>query len=584
METVNIRINGTDVTAPKGSTILEAARLAGVEIPTLCYLREINEIGACRICMVEVGLRPGGPRKLCASCVYPIAEGMDIWTSTPKVINARRKNIELLLSNHNKSCLSCVRSGNCELQKLSKDYNVENTNMYAGSMTPSEIDDSAPHMIRDNSKCVLCRRCVAVCSATQGIGVIGPNERGFATHIASPFGMGLGETSCVSCGQCIAVCPVGALREKDNTMDVLNAIADPEKHVVVQVAPAVRAALGEAFGYPIGTDVEGKMVAAMRRVGFEKVFDTNFGADLTIMEEANEFVERVQNGGVLPMITSCSPGWVKYCEHYFPDMTENLSSCKSPQQMLGATLKTYYAEKAGWNPKDIVSVSIMPCTAKKFEIGRDNQSASGYPDVDITITTREFARMIETLGINFNDLPDEEFDNPLGEGTGAAVIFGATGGVMEAALRTAVETLTGETLESVDFTEVRGTKGIKEATYHVAGMDVKVAVASGLKNASDLLNKVKSGEAQYHFIEIMGCPGGCVNGGGQIQQPGSVRNFVDIQALRAGALYRNDANRPLRKSHENTSIQTVYKEFFGKPGSHKAHEVLHTTYVKRSIN
>ena len=584
MDMINIKINGVDISAPKGSTILEAARLANIEIPTLCFLKDINEIGACRMCMVEVGLKPGGPRKMCASCVYPVSEGMDIWTNTPKVISARRKNLELLLSNHNKSCLACVRSGNCELQKLCKDYKVENPNMYEGDVTESEIDDSAPHMIRDNSKCILCRRCVAVCSKTQGIGVIGANERGFRTYIGSAFDMGLGETSCVSCGQCIAVCPVGAIYEKDSTAEVLEAISDPTKHVVVQTAPAVRASLGEAFGYPIGTDVEGKMAAALRRIGFDKVFDTNFSADLTIMEEANEFLDRVKNGGVLPLITSCSPGWVKYCEHYFPDMTENLSSCKSPQQMFGAVVKTYYAEKMGWDPKDIVSVSIMPCTAKKFEIGRDNESAAGLPDVDYSLTTRELARMIETLGINFRELPEEDFDDPLGRATGAGVIFGATGGVMEAALRTAVETLTGEELENVDFKEVRGTEGIKEATYNVAGMEIKVAVASGLNNAANLLKKVKSGEADYHFIEIMGCPGGCVNGGGQIQQPASVRNFVDIQGLRASALYKNDEARAIRKSHENPEIKTIYKEFFGEPGSHKAHEILHTTYVKRTIN
>ena len=397
--------------------------------------------------------------------------------------------------------------------------------------------------------------------------------------------MGLGETSCVSCGQCIAVCPTGALSEKDCTDKVLEAINDPSKHVIVQTAPAVRAGLGEAFGYPIGTNVEGKMVAALRRIGFDKVFDTDFAADLTIMEEATEFLDRVQNGGVLPLITSCSPGWIKYCEHYFPDMTENLSSCKSPQQMFGATAKTYYAEKMGIDPKDIVMVSVMPCTAKKFEIGRDNQNAAGVPDVDISITTRELARLIERVGLNFSLLPDEEFDAPLGMSTGAAVIFGATGGVMEAALRTAVWKLTGETSDSpVEFTEVRGVAGIKEATYNVAGMDVKVAVASGLKNAKELLEKVKSGEAEYHFIEIMGCPGGCVNGGGQPQVPASVRNFTDIRALRAKALYDADAAMPVRKSHENAAVKELYDTYLGAPGSHKAHEILHTTYVKRKIH
>lgn len=580
MENITIKINGMEVSAPKGSTILEAARLAHIEIPTLCYLKEINEIGACRMCVVEVK----GAKSLVVSCVYPINEGMEVWTNTPKVLDSRRKTLQLLLSNHDRKCLSCVRSGNCELQQLCKELGVEDDGYYDGEKTPSEIDDSAAHMLRDNSKCILCRRCVAVCEKVQGIGVIGANMRGFATFIGSPFDMGLGETSCVSCGQCIAVCPTGALQEKACTDQVLAAISDPAKHVIVQTAPSVRAALGEEFGYPIGTNTEGKMVAALRRIGFDKVFDTDFAADLTIMEEAHEFIERVKNGGVLPLITSCSPGWVKYCEHYFPDMTENLSSCKSPQQMFGAIAKSYYAEKAGIDPKDIVSVSVMPCTAKKFEIGRDNQAANGMPDVDFAMTTRELARLIRKCGIKFQNLPDEDFDTPLGLSTGAGTIFGATGGVMEAALRTAVETLTGEELENVDFTEVRGTKGIKEATYHVAGMDVKVAVASGLGNARELLNRVKSGEASYHFIEIMGCLGGCVNGGGQPQQPGWVRNTTDIRALRAKVLYDDDKADTIRKSHENPAIKELYETYLGEPGSEKAHHLLHTTYVRRKIN
>ena len=579
METINLKINGIEVTAPKGSTILEAARLAHIEIPTLCFLKEINEIGACRVCIVE--LKNG---KLVTSCVYPAEEGMEVFTNTPRVMDSRKKTVQLLLSNHNRSCLSCVRSGHCELQELAHDLGVEDEGYYDGEVSATEIDDSAAHMIRDNSKCILCRRCVAVCENVQGIGVIGANNRGFATEIGSAFGMGLGETSCVSCGQCIAVCPTGALQEKDCTEEVFAAIADPKKHVIVQTAPAVRAALGEEFGLPIGTNVEGRMAAALRRLGFDKVFDTDFSADLTIMEEAHEFIDRVQNGGVLPLITSCSPGWVKYCEHYFPDMTENLSSCKSPQQMFGAIVKSYYAEKMGIDPKDIVSVSVMPCTAKKFEIGRDNEDANGVPDVDISITTRELAHMIKKARIRFLELPDEKFDEPLGLGSGAGVIFGATGGVMEAALRTAVETLTGEELPKLDFTAVRGTKGIKEASYNVAGMEVKVAVASGLGNARELLNKVKSGEANYHFIEIMGCPGGCVNGGGQPQQPGYVRNTTDIRALRAKVLYDSDAANPIRKSHENPAVKELYDTYLGKPGSSKAHHLLHTTYVKRSIN
>ncbi|MEY8339331.1 NADH-dependent [FeFe] hydrogenase, group A6 [Lachnospiraceae bacterium 62-35] len=580
MENITIKINGVEVSAPAGSTILEAARLADIEIPTLCYLKEINEIGACRMCVVEVK----GARSLVASCVYPISKDMEVWTNTLKVRESRKKTLQLLLSNHDRKCLSCVRSGNCELQNLCKELGVEDESLYDGERTPSSVDASAAHMIRDNSKCILCRRCSAVCEKVQGIGVIGANMRGFATFIGSAFDMGLGETSCVSCGQCIAVCPTGALTEKDNTDDVLAAIADPSKHVIVQTAPSVRAGLGEEFGYPIGTNVEGKMAAALRRIGFDKVFDTDFAADLTIMEEAHEFLDRVKNGGVLPLITSCSPGWIKYCEHYFPDMTEHLSSCKSPQQMFGAIAKSYYAEKAGIPAKDIVSVSIMPCTAKKFEIGRDDQAANGVPDVDIALTTRELARLIRKCGIKFNQLPDEEFDTPLGLSTGAATIFGATGGVMEAALRTAVETLTGEELASPDFTEVRGTDGIKEAVYHVAGMDVRVAVASGLGNARELLNRVKSGEAQYHFIEIMGCPGGCVNGGGQPQQPGYIRNTVDIRALRAKVLYDDDAADSIRKSHENPAIKELYDTYLGHPGSEKAHHLLHTTYVKRRIN
>lgn len=580
MENINVKINGIEVSVPKGSTILEAARIANIEIPTLCFLKDINAIGACRVCMVEAN--EGRGFRLVASCVYPVSEGMEVLTNSPKVIDSRKKTVELILSTHDRKCLSCVRSGNCELQKLAKDLKVEDAGIYDGVKPVYEIDNSAAHMYRDNNKCVLCRRCSAVCEKVQGIGVIGANERGFNTNISSAFYMGLGETSCVSCGQCIAVCPTGAISEKDNTSEVFAAIADPSKHVIVQTAPAVRAGLGEAFGLPIGTNVEGKMAAALRRLGFDKVFDTDFGADLTIMEEATEFIDRVQNGGKLPLITSCSPGWVKYCEHYFPDITENLSSCKSPQQMFGAVAKTYYAEKMGIDAKDIVMVSIMPCTAKKFEIGRDDQNAAGVPDVDIALTTRELARMIERAGIQFLALEDEKFDEPLGISTGAGVIFGATGGVMEAALRTAVYTLTGA--DAVDFPEVRGTEGIKEATYKVGDMDVKVAVASGLANAKELLNKVKNGEADYHFIEIMGCPGGCVNGGGQPQQPASVRNFTDIRALRAKALYDIDASMAVRKSHENPAVKALYDEYLEKPGSHKAHELLHTTYVKRTIN
>lgn len=580
MENVNIKINGIDVCAPAGSTILDAAHIAGIKIPTLCFLKDINEIGACRMCIVEVK----GARNLVAACVHPINEGMEVLTNTPELIASRKRTLELILSNHDKKCLSCVRSGKCELQELCQELGVEDENYFAGESPEFELDDSAPHMIRDNNKCILCRRCTAVCEKVQSVGVIGPNNRGFASSIGSPFDMGLAETSCVSCGQCITACPTGALYEKDFIDDVLAAIADESKHVIVQPAPSVRAALGEEFGYPMGTDVEGKMAAALRRIGFDGVFDTDFSADLTIMEEAHEFLDRVQNGGVLPMMTSCSPGWIKYCEHYYPDQLEHLSSCKSPQQMFGAIAKTYYAEKMGIDPKNIVCVSVMPCTAKKFEINRDDQDAAGVPDVDISITTRELARLIRKVGINFRSLPDEGFDDPLGESTGAGVIFGATGGVMEAALRTAVETLTGEELASLEFNEVRGTEGIKEATYNVAGMDVKVAVASGLSNAKQIMDKVRAGEADYHFIEIMCCPGGCVNGGGQPQVHADVRNYEDVRAIRAKALYDNDKAKTIRKSHDNPSIQKLYEEFLGEPGSEKAHHILHTSYVKRSIN
>ena len=576
MEMVNIKINNMPLSVPKGISILEAARTVGIEIPTLCYLKKINEIGACRICMVEVK----GARSLVTACVYPVSEGMEIFTNTEKVRKSRKLTLELILSTHDKKCLSCVRSGTCELQQLCKEFGVDDENYFEGENPVHEYDDSADHLIRDNSKCILCRRCVAACEA-QHISVIGANARGFDTHIGSAFEKSLESVSCVSCGQCIVNCPTGALVEKDDTDRVLEALNDPTKYVIVQTAPSIRVTLGESFGMHLGTNVQGKMVAALRRLGFDKVFDTDFAADLTIMEEAHEFLDRVQNGGVLPMITSCSPGWIKYCEHYYPDQLDHLSTCKSPQQMFGAVIKTWYAKKMGIDPANIVVVGIMPCTAKKFETKRDDQSASGYPDVDIALTTRELARMIDSAGIYFRHLPDEEFDNPLGEGTGAAVIFGATGGVMEAALRTAVETLTGEELKDPDFTEVRGTDGIKEATYTVAGKDIKVCVASGLANAHTVMERVKDGTADYQFIEIMGCPGGCVNGGGQPIQHAVVRNFVDLKGIRGAALYEADKNLPVRKSHESEAIKRVYEEFFGKPGSHVAHEVLHTSYVRR---
>ncbi len=513
---INVKINGIAVSVAKGTTVLEAAHQAGVDIPTFCYMKEINEIGACRICMVEIN--EGRGFRMVAACVYPLNfDNTEILTNSPKVMDSRRKTLELILSTHDRKCLSCVRSGHCELQ--------------------------------------------ALC-----------NE------------MGLGETSCVACGQCIAVCPVGALSEKDYTDQVFKALADDSKYVIVQTAPAVRAGLGEEFGYPIGTNVEGKMAAALRRLGFDDVFDTDWAADLTIMEEATEFVERFTKGGTLPLITSCSPGWVKYCEHYFPDMTDNLSSCKSPHQMLGAVAKTYYAEKIGKKPEDIIVVSVMPCTAKKFEIQRPDECAAGVPDVDYVLTTRELARMIRRAGLKFNSLPDEDFDNPLGLSAGAGDIFGATGGVMEAALRTAYCWLSGNNEEVVEFHEVRGTDGIKRSTVNINGTEIKVAVASGLANAKELLTRVQSGEEKVDFIEIMACPGGCVNGGGQPQQPASVRNFEDLRALRAKALYDEDSAKTLRLSHLNKDVQALYDEYLEKPGSHKAHEILHTTYVKRTIN
>ena len=579
MDMVNVKINGIAVSVPKGATVLEAARYAGVEIPTLCFLKEINEIGACRICMVEVS-EGGRPARLVTACVYPVSEGMEVVTNSPRVQKSRKTTLEMILSTHDRKCLTCVRSTNCELQKLCRDYGIEDAGKYDGFKPEYAIDDSAPHLVRDNNKCILCRRCVAACRQ-QLVSVIGANDRGIDTHIACAFEMPLDSVPCVSCGQCINVCPTGALTEKDDTDKVWAALADPDKYVVVQTAPAVRAALGEEFGMPIGTNVEGKMVAALRRLGFDKVFDTDTAADFTIVEEANELVQRIQNGGVLPMITSCSPGWVKFAELYYPEQLDHLSSCKSPQQMFGALLKTYYAEKMGIDPAKIVSVSVMPCTAKKFEVGREEMNENGLADVDISITTRELARMIDRAGIKFNFLSDEEFDDPLGTDTGAAVIFGATGGVMEAALRTANDWLTGESQSAVEFHEVRGTKGLKEATYTINGVEIKVAVASGIANANYVMDQIKAGTAPWTFVEIMCCPGGCVNGGGQPIQPASVRNVFDIKAMRAKALYDQDAAMTLRKSHENPTVKAVYAEYLGEFGGHKAHEILHTHYIAR---
>ena len=559
MDMLNVKINGISVSVEKGSTILDAARAAGVEIPTLCFMKEKNEIGACRICVVEAN--EGRGFRIVTACVYPVSEGMEVLTNTEKIQKARRTTLELILSTHEKKCLSCVRSTNCELQKLCRDYGVEES-AFEGFKPTYELDTSTPHLVRDNNKCVLCRRCVAACNE-QYVGVIGANNRGIDTAIGTPFEVGLSNVPCISCGQCTVVCPTGALVEKDDTDKIWAALADPDKHVVVQTAPSIRATLGECFGMPIGTNVEGKMVAALRRLGFDKIFDTDFAADLTIVEEANELVERIKNGGTLPMITSCSPGWVKFCEYYYPDMLEHLSTCKSPQQMAGAVIKTYYADKMGIDPKDIVSVSVMPCTAKKFEIGREDQSAAGVPDVDIAITTRELSRMIMRAGINFAYLPDEEFDSPLGEDTGAAVIFGATGGVMEAALRTANDWLTGKDNTDIDFTAVRGTQGLKQATVNINGSDIKVAVASGAAAAKCVMDRMKNGNPDgWAFVEIMGCPGGCVNGGGQPIQPQYVRDTVDLKAVRAKALYDQDASMALRKSHESPVVKALYSGGF----------------------
>ncbi len=578
MDMLNVKINGISVSVEKGSTILDAARKAGVEIPTLCFMKEKNEIGACRICVVEAN--EGRGFRIVTACVYPVSEGMEVLTNTEKIQKARRTTLELILSTHEKKCLSCVRSTNCELQKLCRDYGVEES-AFEGFKPTYELDTSTPHLIRDNNKCVLCRRCVAACNE-QYVGVIGANNRGIDTAIGTPFEVSLSNVPCISCGQCTVVCPTGALVEKDDTDKIWAALADPDKHVVVQTAPSIRATLGECFGMPIGTNVEGKMVAALRRLGFDKVFDTDFAADLTIVEEANELVERIKNGGTLPMITSCSPGWVKFCEYYYPDMLEHLSTCKSPQQMAGAVIKTYYADKMGIDPKDIVSVSVMPCTAKKFEIGRDDQSAAGVPDVDIAITTRELSRMIMRAGINFAYLPDEDFDSPLGEDTGAAVIFGATGGVMEAALRTANDWLTGKDNTDIDFTAVRGTQGLKQATVNINGSDIKVAVASGAAAAKCVMDRMKDGNPDgWAFVEIMGCPGGCVNGGGQPIQPQYIRDTVDLKAVRAKALYDQDASMALRKSHESPVVKALYSEWYDGFGGHKAHHDLHTSYVPR---
>ncbi len=577
METVKITINGREFEADKNSTLLDACHAAGYRVPTLCWMREMNSLGACRMCVVEVE----GAKSLVTSCVYPVSEGMVVRTNTPHVLEARRTNLELLLSNHDQNCLSCLRNTECELQALCFEYGVNGTR-FVGERTRFPLETSSLHLVRDNNKCILCRRCVAACQH-QYVSVIGPADRGFETHISCAFEAPLAETACISCGQCIVNCPTGALTEHDDTAGVWEALADPERVVVAHTAPSIRATLGEAFGLPVGTNVEGKMVAALRRLGFDYIFDTDTAADFTIIEEAHEFVERVKHGGTLPLLTSCCPGWSKFCEIQHPDLFPNISSCKSPQGMMGGLIKTYFAEKMGIDPRKITVVSIMPCTAKKFELDRYDMDAAGegIMDNDISLTTRELARMVKRAGLDFTVLPDEDFDSPLGESTGASVIFGASGGVLEAALRTAVESLTGEALPAPDFAEVRGTEGVKEASYTVNGQEVRVCSVSGMAHVESLLKDVEAGKSPYHIIEIMACPGGCINGGGQPSQPANVRNFTDLKGLRAAALYSEDAQKTLRKSHDNPVVQDVYAKFLGEAGGEKAHHILHTSYKLR---
>lgn len=576
---ITLTIDNKQVKVPAGTTVLDAAREAGIHIPTLCFLKEINEVGACRMCLVEI---EGMNNRLFASCVLEATEGMVIKTNTEKIRKARKTNLELILSNHDRNCLSCVRNKSCELQTLADNLGIRDIK-FDGERIIHPIDISSPSIVRDQNKCILCGRCISVCDKIQKVGVLGFIDRGFKTKVGQPFDKTLNESPCIRCGQCITVCPVGALHEKEEIDYVWDAINDVTKHVVVQTAPAVRAALGEEFGYPMGTRVTGKMAAALKRLGFDKVFDTDFAADLTIMEEGHELLHRIQNGGALPMITSCSPGWINYCEEFYPEFIPNLSSCKSPQQMFGAIAKSYYAELNGIEAKDMYVVSIMPCTAKKGEKEREELKVDGIADVDAVLTTRELAKMIRESGIDFKSLEDENFDQILGESTGAAVIFGVTGGVMEAALRTVAEVVLEKELDDIEYKSVRGVEGIKEAAVQLGDIEVKIAIAHSTGQAEKLLEMVKNGEKEYHFIEIMGCSGGCVNGGGQPIVDPILRMTTDVRVERAKALYSEDEAKTLRKSHENPMIKKLYDEYLGKPNGHKSHKLLHTTYKKKDI-